>query len=279
MNAPIRFDAYASTMLDDLPPMVFLDAIASDLEGAERIVPGLRGQNGYAERAAIVDGDGYALANINFGGNSGARPNIRAQGPATPEFVEVLRSRYPRHRFTRVDACCDLLGADFRGTVDRCRVIAGSNGTHGLRHVPDDPEKGETYEIGSRQSPAFTRVYQKHLELIKKGVDPAEFPEPIVRIEAEVKPKGDGLREAFAHYSPHAVFGASRVTRAISRLLLDNNPAAIVMRRRPPSDYERQCTWLKVQARKALFAIRDRHPTPEEFYSFLFDPETGLLKP
>jgi len=267
----IRWDWYQATPLDDVPPMVVLDSIASEIEGADRIQSNRRGQNGYAKSALLLDADEHVLAIMNYEGNNGARPNLRGTGPSAPAFAYALRERYPRHNVTRADACSDLLGADFRAISDQARVMARRARTHGLSYVPDDPKRGPTYQIGSKTSVTQMRIYRKDLEMIRKGADAAEFPEPIVRIEQQVNPKGDALRLAFARCDPEDVFGASRVGRAVSEEILMNNPIAINMTRRPPSDYDIRCRWLAVQARRVLLEIRDKHPTKEQFCKFLFE--------
>lgn len=267
----IRWDWYQATPLDDVPPMVIFDSIATEIEGANSIQSGRRGQNGYAKSALLLDGDEHVLAVMNYEGNNGARPNLRGTGPSAPAFAHALRERYPRHNVTRADACSDLLGADFSAISEQARVMARRARSQGLSYVPDDPRRGPTYQIGSKTSATQMRIYRKDLEMIRKGADPAEFPEPIVRIEQQANPKGDALRLAFARCDPEDIFGASRVGRAVSEEILKNNPIAITMSRRTPNDYQNSCTWLAKQGRKILLEIARKHPTPEDFCRFLFE--------
>jgi DNA relaxase NicK len=267
----MRFDWYQATVVADLPPSVILDRVGADLPAAFAIHHGRRGQNGYAKTAILVDRDEHALVTMNYDGNQGAPPNLRGTGPDAPSFAHTLRSLRLAHRVTRGDVCEDLEGENYHKVADDCRLIAKRHGMSGLTYVPDDPDRGSTYKLGADTSSIKARVYRKDLEMIKKGCDPSEFPQPIVRFEAEVRPKGQALRMNFSTYEPEHFLGAARWLRAIASELLDQHPAAIVMQKRLPTEYERQVTWLRTQAHKALSAVYARHPTHEELGRFIVD--------
>jgi len=266
----IRWDWYQGTPREDVSPMIIFDRIASEIDDAHRIHTRRHGQNGYAYSAHLVDKDDYLLAVMNYEGNRGAKPNLRGTGPSAPAFANALRKCYPRHNVTRADACSDLLGADFSAIRDKSMVLARQARTSGLRHVPDDPERGETYTIGAKSSASQTRIYRKDLELIRKGVSADEFPQPIVRIEQQINPKGENLRLYFSHAEPAEIFGASRIGRAMAATFLNNNPAAISMTRRPPTSFDIRSGWLAKQAGGILGEIRQRFATPEEICRYIY---------
>lgn len=266
----IRFDWYQATFRDDLPPAVLLDRIASDLPGSHRVQQLTRGLNGYAKSAILLDQDDRTLVTMQHSGNGGAPPNLYASGPHTPDFAHAVRQLRLTHDVTRGDACCDLEGADHSQLADQVRTIARSYRVKGSTVLPDNPDEGVTYTVGAPTSAVRCRVYRKDLELIAKGVPADEFPQPIVRVEAQIRPKGAN-RRIFATMEPDALFGSSRWLRAISRTVLDGNPAAIVMQKREPTDYDRQIAWLRTQAGKALAAVYARNPGYEAFGKFLVD--------
>lgn len=264
----MRFDWYQATFYDDIPPGVLLDKIAADLPGAHRIEHGRKGQNGYAKSAVLFDQEEHPLATMLYGGNGGAPPNIRGTGPDAPSFVDTVRSLRLDHGVTRGDACQDLEGADWSEIAGDVKRIIARNGMSGSSVVPDNPEEGPTYYAGAASSAVRARVYRKDLQLIALGVSPDEFPQPIVRVEAQIRPR-TATRRSFAWMGPEAYFGASRWLRAVSRDLLEHHPASIVMQKREPVTYENQVRWLRTQAHKALSAILARHPGDEAFGKFL----------
>lgn len=263
-----RFDWYQSTFYDDIPPSVLFDKIGADLPGAHRVQSGQKGQNGYANSAVMFDQEDHPLATMLYGGNGGARPNIRATGPDAPAFADTVRTLRLQHGVTRGDACTDLEGEDFGVVVSDVRTILNRNGMFGLTHVPDDPESGSTYYAGAASSAVRLRVYRKDLQLIAKGIDPSEFPQPIVRVEAQIRPR-TATRRTFATMEPDEYFGSAKWLRAVSSAVLEHNPKAIVMQRREPSTFDRQVTWLRNQAHNALTAILERNPGDEAFGRFI----------
>lgn len=266
----LRFDWYQGTFRTDLPPSMLLDRIAADLPGAQRVEHRARGRNGYDRSAVLLDNTDHPLVTMLHGGNQGAPPNLTASGPDSPAFAHTVRTLRLDHGVTRADACGDLEGEDFDQVAAIAKRILKSSGMSGLSFVPDDPDKGPTYKAGAATSAVQARIYRKDLELIRKGVSADEFPQPIVRVEAQIRPKG-ALRTAFATMEPQQLFGASQWLRRLASEVLDENPALIVMQKREPTDYEKQLSWLKTQAHKALSAIYARHPSPELLGNFIIE--------
>lgn len=264
----MRFDWYQATFYDDIPPAVLFDRIAGDLPGAHRVEHLRRGKNGYSSSAVLLDCEDHVLATMFHGGNGGAAPNIASTGPDAPRFADTVRSLRLSHGVTRGDACQDLEGEDFDLAVDDLRITARRFGVKGLAWVPDDPETGATYYAGSPQSDTRLRVYRKDLQLIGKGVDPDEFPQPIVRFEAQIRPRKP-LRQQFAAMGPEEYFGASKLLRAVSAGFLGQHPKAVVMQTREPTDFDRQLGWLRTQAHNILSAIQARNPTDEQLGRFI----------
>ncbi len=266
----IRFDWYQATVRADLPPAVILDRIAAELAGADRVDHRQWGMNGYSKSAVLLDRDERILVTMQHSGNRGAPPNLYASGPDTPAFADTVRQLRLSHELTRADACADLEGEDFDQVSGQVRSIAKSHGVKGKTDLPDNPEEGATYYVGAPTSAIRCRVYRKDLEMIAKGVSVDEFPQPIVRVEAQIRPKGPS-RRALAQVEPGALFGCSRWLRAISSTVLEGNPAAIVMQKREPTVYDRQVAWLKTQGKGCLSAIYARHPSHELLGKFLVE--------
>jgi DNA relaxase NicK len=273
----MRFDWYQATFYDDVPPSILFDRIAGDLPGAYRVEHLERGKNGYSKTAILLDREDHTLATMHHGGNAGAPPNIASTGPDAPVFADTVRSLRLSHGVTRGDACQDLEGEDFDRAVDDLRVIARRFGVKGLAWVPDDPESGATYYAGRPQSDIRLRVYRKDLQLIGRGCDPDDFPQPIVRFEAQVRPRKP-LRRQFATMEAEQYFGASKLLRAVSTGFLDHHPKAVVMQKREPSTFDSQVNWLRTQAVNVLAAIRARHPSDEQLGRFIREEiiERGL---
>lgn len=271
----IRFDWYQATIREDLPPSIILERIGRDLPGASSVTHLERGRNGYAKSALLVDREDHTLFTMFHGGNAGAPPNVVASGPDAPAFAHALRSLRYTHDVTRADACCDLEGEDWGSIRDQVQTIARRFRVKGKTDLPDNPEEGATYYAGAPSSAVRCRVYRKDLELIAKGVDPAEFPQPIVRVEPQIRPQG-AARRALATKEPEELFGCSQWLRAVSRDVLEGNPSKIVMQTREPTTYEKQVAWLKTQAAKALSAVYSRHPGHEKFGKFIVEEIIGL---
>lgn len=271
----VRFDWYQATFTDDLPPSVLFDRIAADLPGAHRIEHRQRGFNGYSKSAILLDQEDRTLVTMQHSGNAGAPPNLYASGPDTPAFAHTVRQLRLSHAVTRGDACSDLEGVDHGEVADQVRSIARSYRVKGFTHQPDNPEEGVTYNVGAVSSAVRCRVYRKDLELIAQGVSADEFPQPIVRVEAQIRPKG-AVRRVLATAEPEALFGCSRWLRAVSRTVLEGNPAAIVMWQREPTEYDRQVAWLKTQAARALSAVHSRHPGAEALGKFVIEEIIGM---
>lgn len=270
----VRFDWYQATFRDDLPPSVILDRIAADLPGSHRIEHRQRGFNGYSKSAILLDQDDRTLVTMQYSGNAGAPPNLYASGPDTPAFAHTVRQLRMTHDVTRGDACSDLEGVDHGEIADQVRTIARTYRVKGHTHLPDNPEEGVTYTAGAATSSVRCRVYRKDLELIAQGVSADEFPQPIVRVEAQIRPKG-AVRRVLSIAEPQALFGCARWLRAVSSAVLDGNPAAIVMQTREPTEYDKQLAWLKTQAAKALSAVHARHPGNEQFGKFVIEEIIG----
>lgn len=264
----MRFDWYQATFYDDLPPSVLFDRIAADLPGAHRIERLERGINGYRNSAVILDQADHKLALMGHGGNGGAPPNIASTGPDAPTFADTVRKLRLSHGITRGDSCQDLEGEDFDTIAGSVRQIARRVGVKGFSFIPDDPESGPTYYAGSPTSDIRCRTYRKDLQLIALGCDPDDFPQPIVRVEAQIRPRKP-VRQRFAAMEPQDYWGASKLLRAVSTGLLEHHPAAVVTQIREPTTYERQVAWLRVQAHRALSAIQARHPGDEALGRFI----------
>lgn len=216
----MRFDWYAATFHGIENPMVVLGSLRELLPVAE--VRESRGLHGYRQRFQLLSGSGDELASVMCGGIE--HPHAWASGPDTPAFVDAVRTAFPRHRVTRMDAAEDF---DIEGSYDTlrgvCKQVRERTGIKGREIVPDQPEDGRTYYLGSPKSPARCRLYEKGLQERARTIgDPEAISPDWSRLEAQVRPQKDS-RETAAAATPEQAWGYAQwlQTLAAEAMTLD----------------------------------------------------------
>ena len=215
----IRFDAYTATTqaINHAQAAAFL--VEAGGHGQFTMKQG-RGFHQFAERLAFKDDSGSEFGAVSWGGRQGEWVMLEVKGERTPEVVERLR-RDVSHRCTRVDSCADF---DAPRAFDRlyraCRTVKKAHRIMGGKagDWEDFPEKGRTLYLGAKTSATRLRLYEK-------GKQP-EYThlarENWTRLEIQVRPEKEAKGE-FSLLSAEDVWGASRWTRELSALVLQNH--------------------------------------------------------
>lgn len=163
-----------------------------------------------------------ALFELSFGGNQGASPHLVSKGYVAHEAMTVLRRVFPSHRVSRMDVAVDLKpkvpGFDVYGAVSEIlKELRDEFGLKARTINHDLPQFGRTHYLGSRQSPAMVRVYEKDKEQASKGLS---YIPGNVRVELESKPQKRPERARWASVSLEEAWGVSRWTRQLADRVL-----------------------------------------------------------
>jgi len=205
------------------------------------------GKNNWQASARYLSGDGICHFEIQHGGNPGTQ--VRGSSFLAPATADHVRSHWPDHQVSRVDACIDLRGAGlFRNIKETTAAFvdtyypAESDKKLKNKLIRDlvDDEAGETIYIGDKKkSPIFWRIYQKGYEQIATGATRI-LDQDTVRIEAEVHPGRSGSKadkQRFATVQPDDVFGAGRWSRMLIKDLVGLDPTPIKRAERESNVY------------------------------------------
>lgn len=250
----IRFDAYtATTEAIKSGDAVGLIAAACGNSGFK--VEMGKGYHRFSDRVAFTDDSGSQFASVLWGGSHGDLVMIEVKGESTPNVVERLRSDFP-HRCTRVDSCADFdAPRAFEGLYRSCkqvkrahRIVGGKAGDW-----EDFPEKGRTLYLGAKTSVARTRLYEKGKQPEYLHLGRPNW----TRLEVQVRPAKDAKSE-FSTLSPEQVWGASRWTRELAVLALqqhvDPHPAGTTYRK---TEDQRAIEWMCRQYGHRLISLAD----------------------
>lgn len=259
----MRFDYYSASVEQDAA-----EVLAWIQEGEQLVdVEPCRARNGYQRAARVVRGEDV-LATAQWGGN-GDRCHVYGSGAAAPRLAEVIRREAPGHRVTRVDVCEDW---DGEGLFDALfGELLGIADKHRLKvtHLGDfhRAEEGRTLYVGSRQSAALVRCYEK-------GRQPGyrELGRPWwVRLECEVKPKSREQREHFGKLEPVEVWGAARWLQEVGEKVVGiaDLRACRAGTTRRMEDHERSERWMLYQYGTLLEGIREARGSWEEVGAYL----------
>lgn len=197
----MKFDWYQASV-PEVPPEVVMNAIAkSDMAGDwEESLP----SKGYSVGAKFVVA-GHTLFKLNHGGqNEEYGANITGSGSSAPPLAKLLRSHFPSHRVSRLDACEDFHHPDVYAYLRHKALNIARQGKVRVREIVkplSECDDGSTLYIGAPTSSISGRIYQKGLQL---GVS-ADW----VRVELQVRPQKD-LKQAIAYLDPLQVWGLSK---------------------------------------------------------------------
>lgn len=146
-------------------------------------------RNGYRYAIRLVRGS-HVFALVMYGGdNVGSRLYVQASGYESNALRDYLVIHYPDSVLIRADICLDIDEPDvFKSLFELlCRV--STQFRLNTNSVGDwvNEVGGRTFYVGSRQSPAYCRLYEKGKQLLVKNPD-------YVRLELECKPKNGDSR-------------------------------------------------------------------------------------
>jgi hypothetical protein len=236
----VRFDAYTATMRgvksDDLGQILFNQA------GAGCELARGRGFHRFGERLAFKR-NGFEVGSISTGGSHGDLVMFEVKGEHTPAAVEALRARFP-HKVTRVDSCADFdAPRAFSRLYRACRAVKKAHRVLGGKagDWEDFPEKGRTLYLGSKSSPNRARLYEKGLQTEYQHLSRPDW----VRLEVQIRPKGQEAGAEFSTLDALGVWGAGRWTRDLAAQVLrehvDPHPSGTTYRL---TDSETAMRWM-----------------------------------
>lgn len=230
-----RFDYYSATL--DEPPHRLADVLMASFPDASDVLPA-KPKNGYRSALAVKDQDGDTLATI-LSGSHNAPPNAFASGERASHFAAIIREHWPdAHHVTRLDSCTDL-PASFHDVVPHLQQKARALGIKGRTIMPDNPQDGATYYMGSSASRVQARIYEKGKELRARGVSVPDEALGLLRFEVQLRPTKDGKVTA-AHLSPDQAWGATGWTRGIALDFLGHDPGRVPMQLKLLATFERR---------------------------------------
>lgn len=189
---------------------------------------------------------------LSYGGNQGASPHLVAKGYTAHEAMKVLRHVFPSHRVSRMDVAVDLKG---EGLYEKVSAILHelhlASGLKARTINHDVPAMGRTHYLGSRQSVAMVRLYEKDKEQAAKG---QPYIPGNVRLELEIKPQKRADRARWAGVSLEGAWGVTSWARNLAGRVLSLDGQ--VIRRAPAMKRTDEETWQQILAQHSKLLHR-----------------------
>lgn len=182
--------------------------------------------NGY-DRASVIHRGDTKLCRIQWGGNTGGNTQIRGTGENAPECAQAIRLLWPEHRLQRADVAEDYSEEGVWETMSDYGLYLAEQfalkiDQRGDWNRNDIMGKGRTLYLGSRQSLAFLRVYEKGKEkAVRSGGQITD--QHHVRAEAEIKPQNKVQGYALASFEPRDYWRCSPWLNQYSTILFRKN--------------------------------------------------------
>lgn len=182
--------------------------------------------NGY-ERACVIHRGDVKLASVQWGGNTGDMTQVKGTGEHAPECARLIRDLWPDHRLQRADVCEDYSEDGVWETMSEYGLYLADQfalkvDQRGDWARGDVQGKGRTLYVGSRQSLAFLRVYEKGKEKAVKSGGECTDPNH-VRAEAEIKPQNKVQGFALAKLEPRDYWRCSPWMNQYSTILFQED--------------------------------------------------------
>lgn len=274
----MRFDWYQAS-IPEVPPEVVMEALsASDYYGGWEQTRPLKN---YDSAAAFVVGS-ETLFKINFGGqNAEHGANVVGSGGSAQVLADVLRSRFPAHRVSRVDSCEDYHHADAYDYLRKAALRIASEQRVNCREIVKPlahSDDGRTLYLGSQTSAVSMRIYEKGKQL---GCG-TEW----VRAELQVRPQKD-IKAIVAMLDSTEVWGISKWSHAMALQLGKKGLQRVDAQVYEQSDHDRAYRFMIKQYRKVLEQMLASHGSPEAVGAQIFydlahpegQPEKAVLRP
>ena len=219
-NTGAKFDWYQATIPADVKEItaaIMSTKILDTIEDPES------GGSGYKQRrhfSSKISRENLGTVMLFHDGPQD--PSLRISGPITTDLADVVRDHFPQHRVSRADVAYDF--SEEGGFERTCNVlgVAATDARVKSGHaiMPREPEKGSTFYLGSPQSEAMVRCYEKGKELLaKRYVEPEEFDPHHYRVEFQFRPQ-KRAKQLFAGCSPEMMLGYSQWVSRVAGALL-----------------------------------------------------------
>lgn len=182
------FDYYQASV--EASPDVVIPAMQERFDMSS--VDGEKATNGY-ERACLIHRGDRRLVTVQWGGNTGDMTQIKGTGSDAPLVADAIRDLFPVHRLQRADVAEDFSEPDVFQVLTSHAIHLSTHYRLKISQMGDwardDAQgKGRTLYVGSRQSLAFLRVYEKGKEkAVRSGSDCIDSDH--ARAEVEIKPQ------------------------------------------------------------------------------------------
>lgn len=185
-------------------------------------VDSAKATNGY-ERACLIHRGDNKLVTIQWGGNTGDMTQIKGTGQNAAQVAEIIRELYPHHRLQRADVAEDYSEPDIFKTLTDHAIYLAEHYKLKLDQRGDwvrgDPMgKGRTLYVGSRQSPAFLRLYEKGKEKAVRSGSECADPDHS-RAEIEIKPQNKQQGFALSRLEPRDYWRVTPFLNEYSKIL------------------------------------------------------------
>lgn len=262
-----QFDWYQATV--PVQSGLLLEALADGQpEGITR--QDGKGLNNFKHRADFCDTQtGEVVATILHGGHN-PHPNVKSTGANAPVLADWLRGRFPVHRVSRLDVALDYMGDDaFDRTIAAMSVQGRKHRLKGNKILPDDPDDGSTYYLGSPSSPLRLRCYEKAKQLFKESGDTVwKGVWSWTRLELQVRPQKQ-FKETAATMEPDAFWGCSDWAKAVVEDVASLDVERVDMKPTRIHDHERAMRFLVKQYGATMERQIAKLGSPEAFLSDL----------
>lgn len=257
----MRFDWYQAS-IPNVPALAVMEALSKadyygDWEQSKPI-------KGYDSAAQFVIGD-QAVFRINYGGqNEQFGPNVLGSGANAPKLAEVIRSHFPEHRVSRVDACEDFHSEKIYDYLRKKALKVAKEHKVSVREIVkplEESDDGRTLYLGSTTSSVSGRIYEKGKQL---GLG-REW----VRAEIQVRPQ-KLMKDCAAKLTPLQVWGMANWSVDVAKVLGKKDLQKIDVQLYQPSDHDRAYRFCLKQYRRVLERMLADHGSPEAVGAQIF---------
>jgi len=182
--------------------------------------------NGY-ERACVIHRGDVKLLRVQWGGNTGDMTQVKGTGQDAPLCAEHVRDLWPEHRLQRADVCEDYSEDGIWETMSDYGLYLADQFALKICQrgdwARDDKQcKGRTLYLGSRQSLAFLRIYEKGKEKAVRSGGECTDPNH-VRAECEIKPQNSVQGYALSKLEPRDYWRCSPFLNQYSTILFQQD--------------------------------------------------------
>jgi len=274
----MRFDWYQASVKEASP-----DVIMATIQKAERHGDWeeTRPLKNYHRAAAFVVGDTTRFK-INFGGqNEEHGANVVGTGPAAQPLSEILRTSFPVHRVSRLDACEDYhhprAYAYLRGLAMKIAKVHRVK-CHEIVKPLIECDDGSTFYAGADSSALSMRIYEKGKQL--------DCGTEWVRVELQVRPQKE-QKSIVSLLDSTEVWGLSKWSHAMAVEMGKKGLQRVDAQVWQQSDHDRAYRFMLKQYRNVLEQMLATHGSPEALGAQIaydlehldLDPLKASLKP